>query len=166
MMIIIGFDLSLSNTGWAILEVIDEQNFLVIETGNIHTCLTKKGKKYSTGSRLAEISKQMKNVLESYNANHIVKESSFSNGNTKSTQQIFKVVGVFEMLLHQSNVNTFSEYAPATVKKTITGNGQSSKEEVASEIEKLTSIKSKNDNITDAVAVALTYAIKNKLIVV
>ena len=166
MMIIIGFDLSLSNTGWAILEVIDEQNFLVIETGDIHTCLTKKGKKYSTGSRLAEISKQMKNVLESYNANHIVKESSFSNRNTKSTQQIFKVVGVFEMLLHQSNVYTFSEYAPATVKKTITGNGQSSKEEVASEIEKLTSIKSKNDNITDAVAVALTYAIKNKLIVV
>lgn len=165
-MIILGFDLSLSNTGWALLEVIDKWNFRVIETGQIKTCLTKGKTKYSTGSRLAEISKQMKNVLERHNADHIVKESSFSNGNIKSTQQIFKVVGVFEMLLHQSNVYTFSEYAPATVKKTITGNGQSSKEEVASEIEKLTSIKSKNDNITDAVAVALTYAIKNKLIVV
>lgn len=164
-MVIIGFDLSLSNTGWAVLEVEDELSFRVTESGYIHTCLTKKGKKYSTGSRLAEISKQMKNVLERHNADHIVKESSFSNGNIKSTQQIFKVVGVFEMLLHQSNKFTFTEYAPATVKKTITGNGRSSKEEVASEIEKLTSIKSKNDNITDAAGVALTYAIKNKLIV-
>jgi len=164
-MLILGFDLSLSNTGWALLEVIDKWNFRVIKTGHIKTCLTEGKIKYSTGSRLTKISKQMMNILERFNADCVVKESSFSNGNIKSTQQIFKVVGVFEMLIHQSDIFTFTEYAPATIKKTITGNGRSSKEEVTLAIEKLTTIKTKNDNITDAIAVALTYAIKNNLIV-
>lgn len=165
-MIITGFDLSLSDTGWAVLEITSKTDYKILKSGHIPTELRKGGRTYTTGSRLHKISELIKGILEKYPPDYIAKEASFSNGNNKSTQQIYKVNGAFELLIHQSAIRTFTEFAPSTIKKTITGNGHSKKIDVAKRVAELTNIKTKNDNVTDAVAVALTYAIKNNLITI
>jgi len=162
-MLVVGFDLSLSDTGWAVVEF-RNGDFRVVKHGHIPT-IKRKGKMvYPTGRRLQKIYKSISRIIEEYNPDVITREASFSNGNNLSTQQIFKVNGVFEMTMHQYNKEKSLEvYAPSTIKKTITGNGRSSKDDVANTIFRLTDMRILNDNMTDAIGVALTYGIKNNL---
>lgn len=56
-------------------------------------------------------------------------------------------------------IGNFSEYTPLQVKKAVTGNGKSTKEQVAFMVKRLLGIKQeiKPLDITDAIAVALTH---------
>jgi crossover junction endodeoxyribonuclease RuvC len=54
----------------------------------------------------------------------------------------------------------FSEYTPLQVKKSVTGNGKASKEQVSFMVKRILGIKQeiKPLDITDAIAIAITHA--------
>lgn len=151
---IIAFDLSLSNSGFAVGEVVDGK-LNVIEYGTIGT---KRFSKHPLGYRLKYIADKVEELYKRFpEATHVVKERSFSNGRITATQQIYKVVGVWELVSHLNNHNTFTDIPPTTIKKELTGNGRATKDEVATAVADLTGVDTKIDDESDALAVLITY---------
>lgn len=166
-MIVMSFDLSLSNTGYAVGQVIDRK-LEILEIGSIGT---KRFAKRSTGFRLHHIAMELRSLYKKYKADAVVKERSFSNSRITATQQIFKVNGVWEMITHLANHDDFTEITPASIKKELTGNGRASKEEVAQAcldhfrtIMGDSALKFDNKDESDAVAILITYCKKEGLI--
>lgn len=158
---ILAMDLSLSSPGFAVLVV----NSGVVDV--VHHSHVKTNTKKSHGYRLMEIYQHMKNIyLEHPDINEVVREKGFSRFPTV-TQTLFKVVGISDACAYKHGFDVVSEYSPTTVKKTITGTGKASKDDVAISINTYisTNIKFNNDDETDAVAVGLTHLIKKKALV-
>lgn len=161
MVLIIAFDLSLSRSGYAVGQV-DNNELTLIEVGSIKTTYRKGD---ALGKRLHYIAKEIKKLYKRYpDAKHIVKERSFSNGRITATQQIYKVVGVWELISYIQDYEEFTDIAPTTVKKQVTGNGRASKALVKERVKEITGAKPKNDDESDAIAVLLTYCAKENLI--
>lgn len=150
---ILAFDLSLTNSGWCCGEIINGK-LKVIAYGSIGT---KRFAKRSTGFRLNYIAAELQKLYKTYKVDRVVKERSFSNGRITSTQQLFKVNGVYEMITHLADHDGFTELAPTTVKKQLTGNGKASKEEVAAAVATYTGIETKVNDESDAIAVLISY---------
>jgi crossover junction endodeoxyribonuclease RuvC len=164
---VIAFDLSLSNSGYAVGKIKDRK-LHIVEIGTIGT---KRYAQRSTGFRLNYIAKEIRELYKKYELDAVVKEQSFSNSRIKATQQIFKVNGVWELMTHLADKDNFAELTPSTVKKELTGNGRASKEEVADAVLSHfrtimgdSTIKFKNKDESDAVAVLIAYCIKEGLI--
>lgn len=151
---IIAFDLSLTNTGYAIGEVEDSQ-LEIVEVGSINT---KRFTKHAHGYRLNFIAEQVAALYKKYpEADAIVKERSFSNGRIKATQIIWKVVGVWELITFIKGYTEHTDIAPTSVKKQVTGNGRAKKEQVAEAVAEITGITANNNDESDAIAVLLAY---------
>lgn len=151
---IIAFDLSLTNTGYAVGRVEDGE-LDILEVGSIPT---KRFTKYSHGFRLNHIAKEINKLYKRYpEADAVIKEGSFSNGHILSTQVIFKVVGVWELITHIRGHDEFTDIAPSSVKKQVTGNGRAKKKDVSEKVQELTGIETANNDESDAVAVLLAF---------
>jgi Holliday junction resolvasome RuvABC endonuclease subunit len=112
-----GLDLSLSSTGVAIFS--DDGGFVTSLT--IDTKAEKE-----TKLKLKAIGNKYIELIKLYPPSVIVIEQGFSLHNI-STEQIFRVHGITNYLLCEYEQ---IYYPPATVKKTITGKGNATKEEV------------------------------------
>lgn len=151
---LIAFDLSLTNSGYAVGEVEDGE-LEIIEVGSIPTT---RFTKYSHGFRLNHIAKEVNKLYKKYpEADAVIKEGSFSNGHILSTQVIFKVVGVWELITHIRGHDKFTDIAPSSVKKEVTGNGRAKKKDVAKRVREITGIETANNDESDAIAVLLAY---------
>lgn len=158
---IIAFDLSLTNSGYAVGEVEDGE-LTILEYGSISN---KRFSRHSHGFRLDRIADAISELFKKYpDADAVVKEGSFSNGFIKSTQALFKVVGVFELTSFLNGHEHFTDIAPNSVKKTVTGNGKAKKDVVAKAVKDITGIETANDDESDAIAVMLAYCADEKLI--
>ena len=158
---IIAFDLSLTNSGYAVGEVEDGE-LTILEYGSISN---KRFSRHSHGFRLDRIADAISELFKKYpDADAVVKEGSFSNGFIKSTQALFKVVGVFELTTFLNGYEHFTDIAPNSVKKTVTGNGKAKKDVVAKAVKEITGIETANDDESDAIAVLLAYCVDKKLI--
>jgi crossover junction endodeoxyribonuclease RuvC len=164
---IIAFDLSLSNTGYAVGKIKDRK-LSIVEIGTIGT---KRYAQRSTGFRLNYIAKEVRELYKKHELDRVVKEQSFSNSRIKATQQIFKVNGVWELMTYLADKEDFAELTPSTVKKELTGNGRATKEEVAEavlahfrSIMGDSNLKFGNKDESDAVAVLIAYCKKEDLI--
>jgi len=164
---VVAWDLSLSNSGFAVGEVIDRK-LSIIEIGSIGT---KRFARRSTGFRLNYIAKEVRAVYKKYDLDRVVKEQSFSNARIKATQQIFKVNGVWELMTYISDKEDFAEMANSTVKKELTGNGRADKKTVADavlaefrDIMGNPTISFSNEDESDAVAILIAYCRKEGLI--
>lgn len=111
------------------------------------------------GERLHEQREYMKEVVGKYPPERIYIEQGFTKFN-KATQAIYRSVGVFNELLKDYP----QEYlAVGTVKKTISGNGRCSKQELEGALlEKYPDLEFANHDESDALAVAYTGLIKSK----
>lgn len=157
---ILAFDLSLSNSGWAVGDIKDGK-INVIGFGSIGT---KRWAKDGTGKRLHYIAKEVQNLYKKFNPDSVVKERSFSNGRITATQQIFKVNGVWEMISYLEEHGAFAEYAPTTVKKELTGDGRASKPQVRQAVTDLLNVTPRNEDESDALAVMVTHARKEGML--
>lgn len=159
--LVIAFDLSLTNSGYAVGEV-EDGVLEIVEYGSISN---KRFSRHSHGFRLNRLAEAVTELFEKYpEADAIVKEGSFSNGFIKSTQILFKVVGAWELTAFNNGHEHFIDIAPNSVKKAVTGNGHAKKNQVAEAVERLTGIKTSNDDESDAIAVLLSYCEQNNLI--
>ena len=158
---ILCLDLSLASTGYSVLKVVDGK-VEVLEVGHINN------KKYSSrshGFRLYQIFVTLKGLFEKHEITVVVKERGFSLGH-KSTQALFKVAGVVDLIAHAKGGFDVEEIAPLTVKKLVGGHGKASKEEVAAGVHKFMKnpVKFKNDDESDSVGVGIAYCLQKRLI--
>lgn len=143
-MCIYGFDLSLSNTGVAIMD----------NDGNLKEVFSiKTNDKLDHPLRLKKIADVLLEYRNKYPPCVAVFEQGFFRHN-KSTQAIFKVVGLVQYLF--SDCKQYF-YAPLTVKKLTTGRGNATKEEVLEKIVELYDIGVDNYDQSDALGVLTAY---------
>lgn len=166
-MIILGIDPGTATTGFGCIEVTDVtamsgEGLKVIEWGLIET-----NKELKKEERLEIIFEKTLKLIERFSPDAFIFEKVFFSNNAKTVIAVGQAQGV--MLLAARKLNIFvAEYAPGTIKKMITGSGRANKKEVQIHVRKILGkkIKSKKgkkthfDNAADALAIAMTHAMK------
>lgn len=149
---VLGLDISLTSTGYAVVEVFEDSTLKLVEYGRIRTY-----SKDSDGERLKKIKARLDVIFDLYNIKYVTRERGFTKGNL-ATQQIFKATGVCEMLVAEKGIGVITQYAPTTIKKHLGGHGRASKEDVAKGVlEYFPKTVFESDDVSDAIAVVLTY---------
>lgn len=163
MLKLLALDLSLSSTGYAVIQW-EEGCATVLEVGHIDN--KRKGRmKWSHGKRLMNIYEELSFVINSYpDIELVVREKGVSRFN-RSTQVLFRVVGVVDLLLEEYELQPSKEITISETKKVITGDGKAEKATVATAVQQYLTEKATfaNDDESDAVAVGVAYCIKEEL---
>lgn len=163
--LILSMDLSLNLPAFCVAEVINGQ-FKVLEVDHVDN---KKGK-WTTAEKLDRIALKLKDIFQKYNKfDYVVREKGFSRF-ANTTQLLFRVVGVSDLItIQEGGFKEIEEIPPTTIKTMIAGYSKADKDEVEVGVRKLLSEEQKNmkfysDDESDAVAVALTHCIKKGLL--
>ena len=123
---ILSLDLSLSSTGFSIID----EKYNLITYGTIQT----KAKDNTEEERLHIIGKRIDELIKEYNVTDVCVEASYKSVNVKTTQQLAKLLGI-SMYLSVDNDIKVTTVNPSTARKSILGNGSAKKEEVCSYIQ-------------------------------
>ena len=156
-MIILGIDPGSLNVGYGILQV---EKRKIVAAG----CDTIKiNPKLQLAERLVQIHSGMDKIIAEYKPDIAVVETIFYGKNIKSAFTLGHARGVILLALAQHNIEIV-EYSPREVKKSVVGNGNASKEQVAYMVPKILNLstKPKTEDATDALAIALCQFNKNK----
>ncbi len=153
---ILGVDPGSVATGWALVAGTPERP-RVLACGVI-----KAPARRPFGERLATIQDRFVEILGEQDPAVAAVESPFHGASARSSLQLAHARGVILAALSRAGISTV-EYSPAAVKKTVTGSGRATKEQVAFMVERLAGIKSPSHDLTDAVAVALCHQTHDRL---
>ena len=146
---IIGIDPGLRNTGWGIIEF--RNNRLIhVDDGRISPPSIS-----SVGERLLFIKNKLSLIVKKYDPNISAIEQIFVGPGTGSSLKLGMARGVSILVLAQAGLQ-IKELPPKLVKKTVTGYGSASKEQIKSMIEKILKITPKNEDSSDALAIAIS----------
>jgi crossover junction endodeoxyribonuclease RuvC len=153
---ILGVDPGTQVTGYGLVDIIGKKPRL-LQYGVI-----KLGKHADHALRLHRIFERMLHLIDEYAPDHVALEAPFFGKNVQSMLKLGRAQGAaMAAALHRQIPIT--EYAPKLVKKSVTGNGTASKEQVAGLLMTQLSFTTKPDDMldaTDALAVALTHHIQ------
>lgn len=153
-------DLSLKCPAFCVAEVVAGK----LKIHHLSHVATNKNKPHPY--RLFQIYRHMEKILEEHpDIEVMVREKAFSRFK-RETQALFKVVGISDIFAIKHGFDTVIEIAPTTIKKLITGNGRSTKVDVATTLSTNfdINIEFKTDDESDAVAVAIAYFKQEKLL--
>lgn len=151
-MIILGVDPGTLFTGYAVISGVNEPLEL------LECDVLKISPKNKLPIRLKHIYDTLVKVIRSYKPDEFAIETAFYSKNVQSTLKLGHARGVCILAAVNKQVPT-SEYSPKEVKKSVTGLGNASKEQVrymAMQIFKLKKLPKQLD-ISDAIAVALCH---------
>lgn len=164
-MIILSIDASLNRPGFAIVEIKNRKPELIMTTAVDNSYPpSKKHPKKSTAEKIQEISACFHLLIKNYKPDIIVRERGFSR-HSNTTQLLFRVVGALDLVAINNANKEIEEIPPKEVKLVMTGSGTADKTLVATALSYYVGERHYvTDDESDAVAVALTYAIKNGLI--
>lgn len=154
---ILGIDPGTRNLGYCILEL-DTNKYTLVEAGLL------KFKKNVLKEQILEMANGIDLILDQNVVDEVAIEGMFFAHNPKTTLKLAQFRGALCLKI-VLKVGDYEEYAPLQVKKAITGNGKSTKEQVAFMVKRLLNLKKeiKPYDITDAMAVAITHAQRVKL---
>lgn len=164
---ILGIDPGTATTGFGCIEVTDisaisGKGLQVVEWGLIET-----SKELLKEERLEIIFEKTVALIEKFKPDVFVFEKVFFASNAKTVIAVGQAQGA--ILLAARKTRTYvAEYAPGTIKKLITGSGRANKKEVQMHVKKILGKKVKSekgkkthfDNAADALAIAMTHAMK------
>lgn len=171
-MLILGIDPGTATTGWGLVEKLDGKDFEILEWGLIET-----KKETAPHIRLHEIHEQMHSILGKFKPNILVMEKIFMFNNAKTVIRVSQAQGVILLASTNYTVDVF-EYAPATIKKLLTGNGRANKKEMEKAVRDILGpkllkkdlkdgngkarkmTKTHVDNAIDALAIAMCHLMK------
>lgn len=156
---IIGIDPGTIITGVGIIEIDkDKITALDIDTINLN-------KNLSIPERLKIIYEVCLQKMEKFRPDEFAIETAFYHKNIQSTLKLGQARGVALIAAVHSKL-TISEYSPREIKKSVTGNGASSKEQVQFMIKSILSLKESPKFIdsSDALAVALCHHFSNSVV--
>lgn len=147
---ILGIDPGTNILGFGIIELKDTKP-IVLELNVLHL------KSFSDHqSKLKEIFLSVQEIIETYQPDSLSIESPFFGKNAQSMHKLGRAQGVAIAAAMVMGVDIF-EFSPKKIKKSITGNGNATKEQVASMLKNILDykIESKYHDATDALAAAL-----------
>jgi crossover junction endodeoxyribonuclease RuvC len=149
---ILGIDPGTRNCGYAIVEK-NGSTIKLIEAGLI------KIKTKILQEQIVEMTEGFDLIFSKHEIDEVSIEDMFYAFNPKTVIKLAQFRGAISLKILQKFGN-FAEYTPLQVKKAVTGNGKSTKEQVAFMVKRLLGIKKeiKPLDITDAIAIALTHA--------
>lgn len=134
------------------------QKLTLIQYGVIHL------KKYSTHAlKLRKIHERITSIIDEYAPDEMALEAPFVGQNVQSALKLGRAQGVAMSAALIRDI-PITEYAPKKIKSAVTGNGNASKEQVSSMIEKLLKTKFEDSillDATDALGVAITHIFQN-----
>ena len=149
---IIGIDPGTNILGYAILEIIGKepkvQDIGVLKLDGFKDHQTK----------LKEIFLQLQEIIETYLPNQMAIEAPFFGKNVQSMLKLGRAQGVAMAAAMTMGLDII-EYSPKKIKQSITGNGNASKEQVASMLNHMMKFKINEYYLdaTDALAVAVCH---------
>jgi crossover junction endodeoxyribonuclease RuvC len=113
--------------------------------------------------KLKKIFERVTSLIKEFSPDEVALEAPFYGKNVQSMLKLGRAQGV-AMAAALSHGIPICEYAPKKVKQSVTGNGNASKEQVASMMMRLLGIKEtpKLLDATDALAVAVTHLFQRK----
>lgn len=164
-MIILAVDASLNRPGFAVVEIKDGKSELILTTVVDNSRPpSKKYPKKTTAEKIQEISACFHMLIKNYKPDVIVRERGFSK-HANTTQLLFRVIGALDLVAINNANMEIVEIPPKEIKLTMTGSGTADKTLVATSLSYYVGDRRYiTDDESDAVAVALTYAINNGLI--
>ena len=149
---IIGIDPGTNILGYAVIEI-EKKEYKILDMG-----VLKLTKFPDHTTKLKEIFLQIQEIIEAYLPNQMAIEAPFFGKNVQSMLKLGRAQGVSMAAAMTMGLN-IEEYSPKSIKKSITGNGNATKEQVAAMLTQL--LKRKFDDqyldATDALAVAITH---------
>lgn len=149
---ILGLDPSLSSTGWGIIDV-EGSRLKYIADGFIKT-----DPKKPLTERLDILYRTLCEVIETYRPNEASIEIIFLNENPVSTIKLSMARGVVVLSAGTYRI-PLTEYEPNKVKKATVGVGKAAKDQVETMVKiLLPGVKPKNNDSSDALAIAITHA--------
>jgi crossover junction endodeoxyribonuclease RuvC len=112
--------------------------------------------------KLKKIFERVTSIIEEFHPDEVALEAPFYGKNVQSMLKLGRAQGV-AMSAALAREIPITEYAPKKVKQSVTGNGNASKEQVASMLQTLLNIKElpKMLDATDALAVAVCHHFQN-----
>ena len=151
-MVVLGIDPGTRNMGYCLLKL-DCEKYSLIEAGVL------KFKKDHLKVQMLELTKGLDLILSAHNVDEVAIEDIFYAHNPKTVLKLAQFRGALSLKILLS-VGDYAEYTPLQVKKSITGNGKATKEQVAFMVKRLLKIKKeiRPFDISDAMAVAITHA--------
>ncbi|MCF0113745.1 MAG: crossover junction endodeoxyribonuclease RuvC, partial [Erysipelotrichaceae bacterium] len=155
-------DLSLNLPAFAVLKIEGSKVSIL----DLRYCNNKPFASKPHSERIHRIAEVTRSIMKDYpDVDTVVRERGFSR-HTATTQSLFKVVGVNDLLTYeQLGIPQVHEIPPTTVKKIITGDGKASKELVDFGlrrylVEEQKEVTFATDDCSDAVAVGIAWLLK------
>mgnify|MGYP001276612401 FL=1 len=154
--IILGIDPGTTIMGYGLIKVLNnEMSFILLNELN----LKKLNDHYL---KLNHIFNRTVEIIDNYNPDEIAIEAPFFGKNVQSMLKLGRAQGV-AMAAGLSRQIPITEYSPKKIKMSITGNGNSSKEQVAKMLKNLLTFDElpKNLDSTDGLAAAVCHHFNN-----
>ena len=120
---IIGLDPGLCNLGWGVIDW-DEARLTYVACGTIKTAAAD-----PMGDRLTSLFAGLEEVLKAWRPAEAAVEETFVNVNARSALKLGQARGIALLVPARMGLSV-AEYAPNTVKKTVTGTGHADKRRV------------------------------------
>ena len=146
---IIGIDPGLRHTGWGIIDIINN-NLIHVADGSVSAPVS-----LTDGSRLSFIKHELTNLVFQYKPSFSAIEQIFVGAGSGSSLKLGMARGVALLVLAEAGLET-KELPPRLVKKTVTGSGAASKEQIKLMVQRLLNITPKNEDSSDALAIAIS----------
>ncbi len=151
-MILLGLDPGLRNTGWGVIEAVDNRLSHVAD-GTVCT-----DARLGLAERLVQLHSGLAQILDRYQPTEAAVEETFVNRNAVSTLKLGQARGV--VLLVPANAGVpVAEYTPNQVKKAVVGSGHAAKEQIQMMVRTLLpGCEIDSADAADALAVAICHA--------
>lgn len=158
-MTVLGIDPGTRNCGYAIVKK-EKNRVILVEAGLI------KIRERELQYQIVELCEGLDIIFKNHKIDEVSIEDIFYAFNPKTVLKLAQFRGALSLKVLQVFGN-FHEYTPLQVKKSVTGNGKATKEQVSFMVKRILGIKKeiKPLDITDAIAIALTHTQRIKNIV-
>jgi crossover junction endodeoxyribonuclease RuvC len=150
--IILGVDPGTNVLGYGLLKVL-RGKILLIEMGVIHL-----SSQPNHHEKLKKIFSRLRTIIKNHKPVEVAIEAPFFGKNVQSMLKLGRAQGVAITVAMMESLPVF-EYSPKKIKQSITGNGNASKEQVASMLKHLLALKDTHEYLdaTDALAAAVCH---------
>ena len=149
---ILGLDPGLRNTGWGIIDAVDNR------LSHVANGVVRTDSSLSLAMRLVELHDGISEVIKTYGPAEVAVEETFVNRNPVSTLKLGQARGVSLVVAALAKL-VVAEYPPNLVKKTVVGTGHAAKEQIQLMVGMLLpGITVTDADAADALAVAICHA--------
>ncbi|HOW58296.1 MAG TPA: crossover junction endodeoxyribonuclease RuvC [Candidatus Omnitrophota bacterium] len=155
-MLVLGVDPGTHKTGVGILEA-DGQQFKLIHCGTIRA-----NSKDPVGKRLLHVFDSLQTVIRSFHPRVMALETLFFSKDIQAVERIGQARACAMLAATKEGIEVV-EYGPMVVKKSVTGNGHATKEQVQFMIKRLLNLKDAPAlDASDALAIAMCHLHNSK----